>query len=100
MGKRKTVHRYYVYILSNRHDTVFYVGVTNDLRRRLREHREKVYPGFTKRYNIGKLLYFEPYQWLQDAIAREKQLKRWSRAKKLRLVHTINPEMRNLAPRL
>ncbi|MBQ8858697.1 MAG: GIY-YIG nuclease family protein [Clostridia bacterium] len=82
---------YYVYILTNQTDTVMYIGVTNDLRRRLYEHKNEQIVGFTKRYHVHKLVYFEEYSEINDAIAREKQLKHWVRAKKNRLVETKNP---------
>ena len=82
---------YYVYILTNSTNTVIYVGVTNDLRRRLAEHKNDQIEGFTKRYHVHKLVYFEEYSEVNDAIAREKQLKRWVRVKKNRLVEMKNP---------
>jgi putative endonuclease len=88
---------YYVYILSNRYDTVFYTGVTNDLARRLAEHRSGQGGAFTSRYRIGKLLYVEEHRQVKDAIHREKEIKAWRREKKLALIHTQNPEMRDLA---
>ena len=88
-GERRTM--YYVYILTNKTDTVMYVGVTNDLRRRLYEHKNEQIEGFTKKYHVHKLVYFEEYSEVNDAIAREKQLKRWVRSKKNWLVETKNP---------
>ena len=82
---------YYVYILTNKTDTVMYIGVTNDLRRRLCEHKNEQIEGFTKKYHVHKLVYFEEYSEVNDAIAREKQLKRWVRSKKNELVETKNP---------
>ena len=90
------VHRYFVYLMTNAHNTVLYVGVTNDLTRRVFEH----YNGestFTAHYRLHKLVYFEEYQWIQDAIAREKQLKAGSREKKLDLIREHNPQWLNLA---
>jgi putative endonuclease len=81
---------YFVYILTNRSRTL-YVGVTNDLQRRVHEHRHKLVPGFTKRYNIDQLVYFESTGDVRSAIAREKQIKGWTRAKKIALVETLNP---------
>ncbi|HVX89883.1 MAG TPA: GIY-YIG nuclease family protein [Gemmatimonadales bacterium] len=89
-------HTYYVYILTNRSRTL-YVGVTNDLTRRLAEHRARPPGSFCKRYNIDTLVYFEVFQWIQDAIAREKVLKGWSRAKKVRLIEQENPQWRDLS---
>jgi putative endonuclease len=86
-----------VYILTNRHHTVYYTGVTSDLLSRVMEHRDKYYPnGFTARYNIFKLIYFEVLPSIEEAIAREKQIKKYSRSKKLALVHKVNPEMKDL----
>ncbi len=82
---------YYVYILTNKTNAVMYIGVTNDLRRRLCEHKNEQIEGFTKKYHVHKLVYFEEYSEVNDAIAREKQLKRWVRLKKNRLVETKNP---------
>ena len=82
---------YYVYILTNKTDKVMYIGVTNDLRRRLCEHKNEQIEGFTKRYHVHKLVYYEEYHEVNDAIAREKQLKGWNREKKNALVATKNP---------
>ena len=90
-------HRYFVYILTNVHNRVLYTGVTNNLVRRVQEHKEKKIPGFTKRYNVDKLVHFKEYDDVRDAIAREKQIKSGSRQKKLDLVNEFNPEWRDLA---
>jgi putative endonuclease len=74
-----------------------YVGVTNDLERRVHEHREKLLEGFTKRYNIKHLVYFESFPDVRAAIAREKQIKGWSRSKKLGLIRSRNPDWKDLA---
>ena len=79
---------YYVYILTNKTDTVMYIGVTNDLRRRLYEHKNEQIEGFTKKYHVHKLVYFEEYSEINDAISREKQLKRWVRSKKRKRLRT------------
>lgn len=89
--------QYYVYILTNWNNRVIYVGVTNDLRRRLYEHKNEVADGFTKRYHIHKLVYFEETSDVHSAIAREKQIKGWTRAKKNALVETKNPEWNDLS---
>ena len=81
----------YVYILTNKNNTVMYIGVTNNLVRRLYEHKNELVKGFTKTYHVHKLVYFEEYPHIGDAIMREKQLKKWIRAKKNSLVETINP---------
>ena len=89
-------HRYFVYILTNRHHTALYVGVTNDLVRRVHEHRTKIASGFTTRYNVDKLVYFEETSDVVGAIAREKQIKGGSREKKIALVNAMNPDWRDL----
>ncbi len=91
---------YYVYILTNKTDTVMYIGVTNDLKRRCIEHNLELIEGFTKRYHVHKLVYFEEYSEIKDAIAREKKLKKWIRSKKNSLVETKNPEWRDLGDAL
>ena len=90
---------YYVYILSSRRRTL-YIGVTGDLPRRLYEHRHKILEGFTKRYNVTQLVYLESTTDVRAAIFREKQIKKWSRAKKIALVRSMNPEWKDLAPEL
>ena len=87
---------YYVYILTNSVRTL-YVGVTNDLRRRVYEHKRKLMPGFTEKYNITWLAYFEETSNIVSAIAREKQIKGWRRSKKLDLIETVNPQWKDLA---
>ena len=82
----------YVYFLTNWTNEVLYIGVTSNLEKRILEHRGKVCPGFTKKYNLKKLVYYEYSPAIQDAIAREKQLKNWARAKKDALVEKANPE--------
>ena len=82
---------YYVYILTNQKNSVLYIGVTDDLKRRLREHKAEQIDGFTKKYHIHKLIYFEKYSEIKNAIAREKQIKRWRRDKKIFLIETNNP---------
>ena len=88
--------RYYVYILTNQRHTVLYTGVTNDLHRRVYEHREKLIPGFTKKYNVDKLVYYEVTDSIEAAIHREKQIKGGSRQKKLDLINGMNPQWRDL----
>ena len=87
---------YYVYILSSE-TSVLYVGVTNDLRRRLEEHRLGRATGFSKRYRTTRLVYFEETADILSAIAREKQIKSWRRTKKLSLIRSANPKFRDLA---
>ena len=84
-------HTYYVYILTNWNNRVMYIGVTNNLRRRVYEHKQEIIEGFTKKYHVHKLVYCESCGEVKDAIAREKQLKGWTRKKKNELVETINP---------
>ena len=90
--------RYYTYILSNKNDTTLYIGVTNDLGRRIAEHRSGMIPGFTQKYSCHKLVYYEEYSNVEMAIAREKQLKGWSRAKKDSLIDSKNKEREDLMP--
>ncbi len=87
---------YYVYILANKSNTVIYIGVTNDLERRVNEHKSEEIKGFTKRYKVNKLVYFEEFTEINEAISREKQLKNWIREKKNRLIETMNPEWSDL----
>ena len=91
---------YYVYLLTNRHNTVLYVGVTRDLVRRLEEHRAKAVPGFTARYNLEKLVYYEQLMDPYQAIQREKQIKAGPRARKEALIQAFNPGWEDLAERL
>lgn len=90
-------HQYYVYMLSNRWHNVLYIGVTNSLETRVRQHKSKAIPGFTKKYNCDELVYFEIYERIEQAIGREKQLKGWIRAKKDALIAAMNPELKDLA---
>jgi putative endonuclease len=87
---------YYVYIMANE-SRMLYVGVTNDLERRVSEHNQKLVAGYTKRYNITRLVYYEDLPDVRDAIAREKELKGWRRAKKVGLIESMNPRWRDLA---
>ncbi|WP_035994991.1 GIY-YIG nuclease family protein [Leptolyngbya sp. KIOST-1] len=87
---------YYVYIMTNRSKTL-YTGVTNDLMRRTAEHKQKATPEFAQRYNIDRLAFFEEAGNVRDAIAREKQIKGWTRAKKIALIESINPEWKDLS---
>ncbi len=90
------LHKYYTYILSNKYNNVVYVGMTNNLSRRVFEHKHKLVPGFTSKYNIDKLVYYECFDFVDLAIKREKQIKKYSKAKKLALIHSINPKMIDL----
>lgn len=86
--------------MTNKNNTVLYTGVTNDLRRRVYEHKEKLIKGFTKKYNITKLVYFEVFRDIKNAIRREKQIKAGSRAKKIELVNSRNSGWEDLYDRL
>ena len=88
---------YYVYILTNKRNTVFYIGVTDDLKRRLYEHKNELIEGFTKKYQLKKLVYFEEYQNINEAIKREKQLKNWHRGWKINLIKNKNPTFKDLS---
>ena len=88
--------QYYLYIITNKWDTTFYTGVTNNLKRRVYEHKGKLVPGFTKKYDLFKLVYFEVFDSINNAIAREKQIKAGSRQKKIDLINSMNPEWRDL----
>ncbi|MGC2111825.1 MAG: GIY-YIG nuclease family protein [Candidatus Korobacteraceae bacterium] len=88
-------HRYAVYIMASRSHT-FYVGVTNDIERRVREHKSHTLEGFTSRYNIDRLVWYEIRGDIRVAIAREKQIKRWRREKKIRLIELLNPTWQDL----
>lgn len=87
---------FYIYILSNKYHTVFYTGVCGNLIKRVYEHKHKLVEGFTQRYNINKLLYYESTDNVQSAILREKQIKDYRRSKKLELIHKINFKMSDL----
>ncbi len=88
---------YYVYLLTNWNDIVMYVGVTNNLERRIYEHKHKLIKGFTEKYNVNKLVYFEETNDVNAAIAREKEIKKWRREKKNDLVMSVNPEWKDLS---
>lgn len=91
------IHQYWVYILSNKINSVLYIGVTNDLYRRYLEHKNGMVEGFTKKYRCHSLVYYESYTNIEEAIAREKELKGWSREKKETLIRRQNPLFWNLA---
>ncbi len=88
----KTQHQYYIYILASQKNGTLYIGVTNDLERRILEHKQKVNEGFTSKYNINLLVYFESFQYINDAILREKRLKKWNRQWKINLIEEENKE--------
>ncbi len=87
---------YYVYIASNEWHSVIYTGVTNDIYRRMDEHRKKLKKGFTSKYNITKLIFVEEFESIEDAITAEKKIKGWTRAKKFKLIRELNPELKDL----
>ena len=89
-------HLYYVYIVTNKSNTVLYIGVTSNLQERILQHKEKVFKGFTSKYECNKLVYFEEYQWIHNAIAREKKLKGGSRQNKINIIVQNNPSWRDL----
>jgi putative endonuclease len=87
---------YFVYILATGRNGTFYVGVTNDLLRRIWEHKNGVAEGFTKKYGVHRLVYYEPHTSIETAIIREKSIKRWSRAMKMEAIEHMNPEWEDL----
>ena len=91
------MYNYYVYILTNWNNKVMYVGVTNDLQRRISEHKSKSIEGFTQKYNVNKLVYYEYTNDINSAIAREKEIKGWKRYKKDELVVSVNPHWKDLS---
>lgn len=88
---------YYVYIMANYNNRVVYTGVTNDLNRRVYEHKNKLFDGFTAKYNVNKLVYFDYTEDVVAGIQREKQIKGWTRQKKNDLIESVNPEWKDLA---
>ena len=92
------VKNYYVYILTNKTNQIFYIGVTNDLSRRIYEHKNHLIKGFTDKYNAVKLVHYEVTADINSAIAREKQLKNWHRQWKINLIEQSNPYYQDLAP--
>lgn len=90
-------HQYFVYLLTNRWKNVLYTGVTNSLERRVWQHKNGAFPGFTKKYNCHFLVHYESFGDIQQAIAREKQIKNWPRVKKDALIATANPNWDDLA---
>jgi len=91
--------QYHVYIATNKMNTVLYTGITNDLERRMYEHKNKLIPGFTSKYNVNKLIYCDVFNSPEEAIAAEKKIKGWIRKKKIDLIKILNPEFKDLIPR-
>ena len=89
-------HDGYVYILTNGYNNVLYVGVTSDLKGRIHQHKRKEVDGFSKKYNLNKLVYYEVAESIESAIAREKQIKGWLKIKKVKLIENMNPSWRDL----
>ncbi|PZP84914.1 MAG: excinuclease ABC subunit C [Azospirillum brasilense] len=89
-------HRYYVYMMASKRDGVLYIGVSNDLARRVAQHKEGFVEGFTKKYYVELLVYVEAFDYIDRALAREKQLKRWKRDWKIDLIEQTNPEWKDL----
>ena len=85
-------HNYFVYIVTNKNKTVLYIGVTNDLQRRIFEHENGLIPEFTQKYNCHLLIYYEHFQNINDAIEREKEIKKWRREKKENLINEFNKD--------
>jgi len=94
------MNRYFVYILASQRNGTLYVGVTNNLTDRMTAHKGKLVPGFTRKYGVDKLMYFEEYASILEARARERSLKRWRRAWKIALIEKTNPQWRDLTDEL
>ena len=94
------MHRYFVYILASKRDGVLYIGITNDISRRGLEHKHGEIEGFTSRYYVNRLVYIEEYKYIDQAIAREKTIKRWKRQWKIELIEKTNPEWKDLYEQL
>lgn len=88
---------YYVYIVTNKSGSTLYIGVTSNLAKRINQHKEKSVPGFTSKYNLNKLVYVELHMDVNEALNREKQLKKWSRVKKINLIKGLNPSFKDLS---
>ncbi|MGY5846196.1 GIY-YIG nuclease family protein [Salegentibacter sp. HM20] len=93
------IYKFYIYILTNKYRTTFYIGLTNNMKRRLQEHAEFINlqrKTFVARYNLTDLIYVETYGWIQQAIVREKQLKAFRKEKKLNLIRSVNPKLESI----
>jgi putative endonuclease len=93
----KTTHQYYVYILASKKNGTLYIGVTNDLETRVLQHKQKINEGFTSKYEVSSIVYFETFQYIDDAIRREKQLKKWNRQWKINLIEEENKNWLDLS---
>ena len=91
------MNKFYVYILASKRNGTLYIGATNDLERRVEEHKNKVVYGFTAKHNVTLLVYFEEYETMEDAFVRERQMKKWNRIWKLKLIEKENPNWNDLA---
>lgn len=89
-------NKFYVYIITNIYNSTFYIGITNDIERRIYEHKNELVEGFSKKYKLKKLVYAEEFKDIKEAIQREKQLKNWHREWKINLIKTINPKLNDL----
>ena len=87
---------YYVYILASRKNGTLYTGVGRNLKKRVFQHKNKIFIGFTEKYNVSKLVYFESYDRIEEAILREKRIKKWNRSWKIELIESLNPDWRDL----
>lgn len=94
--QESTMKNYFVYVVTNKSRKVIYIGVTNNLSRRMTEHQLGVVKGFSQKYNLKYLIYFESYNSIEYAIIREKRIKKWKRSWKLRLIKSVNPELKDL----
>ena len=92
--------QYYTYLMTNKRNNVLYTGVTSDLVKRVYEHKNKLVKGFTSKYNVNKLVYFEEFGDVEEAIVREKQIKGWLRSRKLNLIKGTNPTFKDLSEEL
>jgi putative endonuclease len=90
------MNQYYVYILASKRNGTLYIGVTSDLAKRCYEHKQDMVEGFTKRYQVHNLVYYEKHDDIEEAITKEKQIKKWNRSWKIRLIEEKNPEWRDL----
>ena len=93
----KTTHQYYIYILASQKNGTLYIGVTNDLERRILEHKQKENEGFTSKYDVNRLVYSESFQYINDAILREKRLKKWNHQWKINLIEEENKDWKDLS---